>query len=354
MKKKRKISLTLSLVFFLLIIFAFILFLKNVTSAPASSDTNNTSEWWMYHRYLNHTGWDGISYSVVPQLNRVTFWAGDMFEDSPAVVNGYVYAGDYNGYFYQLNASNIGQKISSYLTGGLISSSSPAVVNGYAYIASTDGYTYQFNASNVSQLISKYPVGYADSSPTVANGSLYIGNRANVFYQLNASNISQFIASYTAGNVFFTASAAIAGGYVYIGSSDHKLYQFNASNISVPFATFTAGDQIRSSPAVANGYLYIGSLDSKLYQLNASNISLQIASYSVNNTIYGVSAPPLSLMVMFTSEVRALIMFISLMHQMFLKLLLIFQQLQEGNFLMHLQSLTAMFTYKQGIIIFTN
>ena len=167
----------------------------NVTPIDPDSDTMNVSfyeyytgeEWTMFHNFLNHTGYttnhgvDNISNTEVR-----TFTTGDYVDSSPAVANGYVYVGSDDGKLYQLNASNVSQKIAESATG--------------------DGYP----------------------SPAVANGYVYVGGGFNL-YQLNASNVSQKIAEYTTGGVVYS-SPAVANGYIYIGSWDHKLYQFGTDN----------------------------------------------------------------------------------------------------------------------------
>ena len=102
----------------------------------------------------------------------------------------------------------------------------PAVANGFVYVGSNDGNFYQLNASNVSQKIANYTTGGSIySSAAVANGFVYFGSDDTLLYQLNASNISQQVANYTTGGIIYS-SAAVANGSVYIGSFDWKLYQF--------------------------------------------------------------------------------------------------------------------------------
>jgi eukaryotic-like serine/threonine-protein kinase len=62
---------------------------------------------------------------------------------SPAVVNGVVYIGSWDGNVYALDART-GTKLWNYPTGNPILSS-PAVVNGVVYIGSTDSNMYAFH-----------------------------------------------------------------------------------------------------------------------------------------------------------------------------------------------------------------
>jgi outer membrane protein assembly factor BamB len=63
-------------------------------------------------------------------------------KSSPAVANGVVYFGDNDGNLYALNA-NTGALLWSYMTGSSVESS-PAVVNGVVYVGSDDGNVYAF------------------------------------------------------------------------------------------------------------------------------------------------------------------------------------------------------------------
>jgi outer membrane protein assembly factor BamB len=161
---------------------------------------------------------------------------------SPIVNGGYVYITSYNGYIYQLNATNISQVIHSYYEGNEVFSSI-AIANGYAYVGTkwTDE-VLQLNANNISQLISSYSTGsgvgnFIHSSPAIANGMLYIAADNGKIYQLNADNVSQLITIFDTGFGYEYAtisSPAVANGYIYVGMSDGKLYQLNATNISLP------------------------------------------------------------------------------------------------------------------------
>jgi outer membrane protein assembly factor BamB len=61
---------------------------------------------------------------------------------SPAVANGLVYVGSYNGNVYELNAKT-GAKLWSYATGNMVESS-PVVVNGMVYVGLDDYNVYAF------------------------------------------------------------------------------------------------------------------------------------------------------------------------------------------------------------------
>ncbi len=259
--------------------------------ASISSDSLDNTEWRMRGKYLNHTGWDGVDFPKIQGLNFANYTTGNVVYSSPAVANGYVYVGSFDRFIYQLNATNVSQKIAEYDINGM-AKSSPAVANGYVYIGSGDYKLYQLNASNISQEIANYTTGgtISYSSAAIANGYIYIGSNDNKTYQLNATNVSQKIAEYETGDSI-ASSPAVANGYVYVGSYDKNLYQLNATNISQKIANYTVGDLIGfTSTTVANGYVYVGSFDNKIYQLNATNVSQKIAEYETGGRIYSGAA----------------------------------------------------------------
>ena len=266
-----------------------IISLLTFINSDITSSEGNLNEWRMFRAYLNHTAWDGISYYNIPGLNRANYSTGSYIFSSPAIANGYVYFGNTAGSFYQLNATNVSNKIINFSAGSTISSS-PAIANGSIYFGTDDGILYQMNESNISQQIASYNAGSTIfSSPAVANGFVYICNDDGYIYQLNAINVSQQIANYSTGSAILS-SPAVANGYVYFGNNAGSFYQLNATNVSQQIANYTAQKPISSSPAVAYGFVYFGDDNHTFYQLNATNVSQQIANYTAESPVYSSPA----------------------------------------------------------------
>ena len=77
-----------------------------------------------------------------------SYTAGGLITSSPAVVDGVVYVGSYDGKLYALDAVTGAVKW-SYITGSGIESS-PAVANGVVYIGSDDATIYAFHLPGMS------------------------------------------------------------------------------------------------------------------------------------------------------------------------------------------------------------
>jgi outer membrane protein assembly factor BamB len=210
------------------------------------------------------------------------FSAGDWVRSTPAIVNGVVYIGSYDGKLYALSANKISTSIGSYV-GGTTNRihGSPAVAYDTVYFtlsddALTTSQLIAVNASNVAQVFGTFSMsGYSYASPLVHNGVVYVGSNGNVFYALNASNISKQVGNFTynAGEVGGTKSAIYADGVIY-AVANSTVYALNASNISqvvdkVTLQTNGATCAAWSSPTVANGVLYLTCQDSRAYAIGA-------------------------------------------------------------------------------------
>ena len=260
------------------------------------SSEGNLSEWRMFQRWLNHTSWDGVTYSTINGLNNANYTGMSYMEGSPTVANGLVYIGDTAGTFYQFNATNISQQINNISLINPIYSSA-MVLNNYAYIGTLGGgyggTFYQLNSTNISKQVANFSYGLCSlySNPAIANGFLYVPLTCTLMYQLNASNVSQLINTFSGGSSL--SSVAIAGDYAYVGEIGN-FYQLNATNISKIINTFNNGgymaDTEFSSPLVYSNSVFINDFSGVVYQLNASNISKSIANFTADGPIYGSPA----------------------------------------------------------------
>jgi outer membrane protein assembly factor BamB len=114
--------------------------------------------------------------------------------------------------------------------------SSPAVADGYLYAGSTYGDFYALNASTGAK-IWNFPISTGGSSPAVAGNLVYVGSLDHNIYALNASTGTK-IWNYTFSGVLpggfdssvyeVYSSPAVAYGLVYIVGGN-ALYAFGTS-----------------------------------------------------------------------------------------------------------------------------
>jgi outer membrane protein assembly factor BamB len=209
---------------------------------------------------------------------------GAFVQSSPAVVNGVVYVSagggglGNDGVLYALNAKT-GSKLWSYPIGGCCkesaptpaylqhtSESSPAVADGVVYVGSWDGTVYALNAASGALLWSYATGGDISSSPAVAKevvyiGSFYIGSGNSSTYALNARTGALLWATNIGSG---ENSPAVANGVVYLGSWDNNVYALNASTGAVLWS-YATGTHVECSPTVVNGKVYVGSDDDNVY-----------------------------------------------------------------------------------------
>ena len=250
-------------------------YMSVASSANASSITD---DWTMFRHDPSHSGaTTGISSTNSAKL-LWNFTTMQGVVSSPAVANGYVFAGSNDGAVYCLNSSN-GELVWYYPTGSKVASS-PAISDGCVYVGSDDGNVYTLNAANGAKLWNYTTGSNVDSSPAVVDGVVYIGSDDGNVYALNATSGTKLWNYTTSGAV--ESSPAVVDGVVYVASDDYFVYALNASTGNEIWNHHT-GSTI-SSPSVYNGYVYIGSYDGYVCCLNAST-GAQIWKYQTQDSV---------------------------------------------------------------------
>jgi outer membrane protein assembly factor BamB len=131
-----------------------IIFLSSLVLIPFAK-----ADWTMFRSDPSHSGTGTGNPALTPTLLWIYTHAPATVDSSPAVANGVIYTGSYDGNVYALNATS-GAKLWSYTTGFGVDSS-PAVADGVVYIASYHGYVYALGGSSTST-----PTPTSTSTPT--------------------------------------------------------------------------------------------------------------------------------------------------------------------------------------------
>jgi outer membrane protein assembly factor BamB len=246
----------------------------------------------------------GVYDSAAPALSKVKWrfhTRGKIFS-TPAVANGLVYVGSYDGNLYAVRVAD-GSRAWAFKTHGPVTSS-PAVSNGLVYFLSVDGNAYAVGASDgrerwhfttggerrfiapgIHGMIPRSepmpdPFDLFLSSPLVAAQTVYFGCGDNYVYALDASN-GALRWKFKTGNVVH-ASPAYDRGTIYIGSWDRNLYALDAATGKVRWKFQTGDDRtiynqvgIAGSAAVSGDTVYFGARDSFFYALRATTGALR-------------------------------------------------------------------------------
>jgi outer membrane protein assembly factor BamB len=191
-------------------------------------------------------------------------------ESSPAVADGVVYVGDWNGRVYAFNAAS-GRLRWSFAADGKVKDGI-AYSGGRVYFGTYGHHVYSLNARNGKQIwrasaqqrLGSLATFY--STPAVAYGRVYIGGTDRKVYSFGASSGKLRWSHGTGGYVY--GSPAVWQKRVYIGSFDHNLYAFDAAT-GDRIWSFKANDQISGSPVVIDGLVYFSSLGARTYALDA-------------------------------------------------------------------------------------
>ncbi len=180
-------------------------------AGAGSASTQANGNWPAFLYNAGHSSYNAAATTITPgsisSLHMVWRWATPPSTNSgpnelfaaPTVLNGVIYIGANDGYFYAINETTHAVVWSRFLAldtakgndacgkygSGIISTATVASVSGKptVFVNSPDGYLYALNATNgtvvwkglvdtPSATVNDY---YAWSSPLVANGKVYIG-----------------------------------------------------------------------------------------------------------------------------------------------------------------------------------
>lgn len=288
-------------------------FSLSAATDPTDAQTASVDDWPMFQFDEANTG---HSPTTGPKQGVQEKWAFETGDDirssSPAVVNGDVYVGSWDGRVYAIDAAT-GSKQWSTKIGDQVYSS-PAVVDNTVLVSplglesSNTLITLNSNDGNIKWAFkgeghgskqapvpandivfvpetfgSLYAVNIADgtqrwvfrvyegtfSSPAVMNGLIFTGNNiTNKLYAINATDGTEVWSFETNDRV--KSPPAVADGVVYFGSHDQNVYAVDVST-GEELWSFETNAEVVASPAIADGTVYIGSRDTNLYALDAEN-----------------------------------------------------------------------------------
>jgi outer membrane protein assembly factor BamB/subtilisin family serine protease len=175
----------------------------------------------------------GFLYAFTPSgTKKWTFTtpvAGDGIFTAAAIdSSGNIYFGTLGGFFYSVEPT-AGMQLWSFTVGDSVTSA-PALVNGSVYFGGYDGNLYSLTTGGTKQWA--YPLGtqVRASAPAVdAAGNVYIGCYDHNVYSISSGG--SLVRIY-ASDDWVRSSPVISGTTLYFGSNDHKVYAFDLGTAS--------------------------------------------------------------------------------------------------------------------------
>lgn len=205
-------------------------------------------------------------------------WSADVepttrgIHGTPAVANGTVYVGAYDGAMY---AFDVGTGDRRWRTGiGDAIGSSPVYLDGVVYIAveyaTPSGSVAALDAeSGEVRWIDRQPTDHPHSTVAIDRGvgRLVVGSNDGVCYAWTFPGLERAWTFETDGAI--KGPIATYDGLAVFGSWDHGVYGVDLED-GTEVWSFAAEEDVMSGPAVAHDTVYVGSHDARLYALDGS------------------------------------------------------------------------------------
>ncbi|MCI4363012.1 MAG: PQQ-binding-like beta-propeller repeat protein [Thermoplasmata archaeon] len=173
----------------------------------------------------------------------------------------------------------------------------PAIVNGLIYEGSWDGYEYAFNATtghvkwkaNLGvDTNGPYPLGIT-SSATVAKGVLYVGGGNSFLYALNASTghtLWKVLTGNTSKGYYNWGSPLVANGFIYLGISSDVDANVAGGLLQISLATHA---RVHFFNTTANGTLGGTIWTSPAYNSVTKTVFVTTGNPGASGSVFGES-----------------------------------------------------------------
>ena len=209
-------------------------------------------------------GYDGIMYALSQDGGDI--WdreVGDLspLVGGPAVADGKVMIGSSDGTLYAFDADD-GSRQWVFPTGNRVWST-PVAEDGVVYFGSLDHNVYALDVADGEEKWRFNARGGVTAQPLLHDGRAYIGSFASVFYALDADTGAE-IWRFDGADGWFWGGAATNGDLVFAPSLDGKVYALDRLSGELVWTLPTRGPVI-GAPAVVSGRLAAGSSDGRVW-----------------------------------------------------------------------------------------
>ena len=251
---------------------------------PLQAQPDPNSPWPMFHGDVRNTGRSPFLASQKGELLWSYFTGGDVTSSASAGSDGTVYfgSGDWDNNIYALSFE--GDLLWSYTTGEGILGTCALSSHGNIYCGSSDNRFYAL--THTAGLAWSYETGGANSaSPVEADdGTIYFGSEDNSFYALSETGSQRW--SYRMEGKGIKGEAAIGtGGEIYIGSisqPNSKIYALESTS-ALKWSYGTIWDLEAGIAIGDDDRLYFGTTSEITYLYSFTNAGEMVWRYLTGN-----------------------------------------------------------------------
>lgn len=199
---------------------------------------------------------------------------------TPAVIDGSVYIGIYNGKVFMISPEARSQNLDfpqarsgewAYPKGDDVIErivGSPVVADGTVYVCCSDGRVYALDTTYGDEKWKSEPLGYKLwVTPVLREQTLYVSAFDGHIYALSAKDGSLLPWDFES-EVGFVSSPVLYDDTIFVGSFDRNLCAIKIGD-NKPLWTFPSGDWFWGTPVVKDGVVYAGCLDGNVYALDS-------------------------------------------------------------------------------------
>lgn len=221
----------------------------------------------------------GTLFAVDMQGNEVWhFQADSSIECTPALYNGLIFFGTFDGKVYALSAED-GHQYWNFTTDGWISDGIDARDN-LIYFGSQDGSLYGVEIGNGKQTM-KTTLDGRVNAPLVSDDSIFVGTQNGTLYCINRYSGNEQWKIHTDGAI--VSKPLVQLKTVYVSSTDGNVYAINETSGQLLW-TFPTQEGVKATPGFDSGILYIGSGDDNVYAVDART-GLQYWKYNAGSAV---------------------------------------------------------------------
>ena len=215
-------------------------------------------------------GYDGMLYAL--SLNGSEVWdtiVGDSgpIVGGPVVADGLVLVGSSDGNLYAFEIDT-GSLEWIFETGNDVWSA-PAVSDGVAYFGSLDHNVYAVDLEDGTEKWRFAAEGGVTATPVVAGGRVYVGSFSSVFFALDAETGDE-LWRFDGADKWYWGSAVADADTIYAPSLDGNVYALDKNTGELTWALQTDG-AIVGSPAIVAGRLAAASADGRVRLVRLSD-----------------------------------------------------------------------------------